>query len=193
MAGCLDGSESPSSASLDDPGPYEDASEREQLTLMATRIGSRPRTSRAAGGIVLRPGPAGQPEVAIIHRPAQRDWSLPKGKIEADETPEAAALREVVEETGLRCEIDRPAGCTAYMDRKGRDKIVMYWLMRPVSGAFRPSQEVDALRWLTVEEALNTLTYAVDRALLEAQDLPVGDGDEHSRRRWLPALARRDR
>jgi 8-oxo-dGTP diphosphatase len=178
---------------VDDPGADEDKSEREHLKLMATRIGSRPRTSRAAGGIVWRPGPAGLPEVAVIHRPVQSDWSLPKGKIEPDETAEHAALREVVEETGLRCEIDRPAGCTAYVDRKGRDKIVMYWLMRPLDGGFRPSQEVDALRWLTVDEALDTLSYAVDRALLEAQDLPDASGEDSRRRRWLAALARRDR
>ena len=126
---------------------------------------------RAAGGIVRRPGPAGLPEVALVHRPEQGDWTLPKGKLEEGETAEAAALREVEEETGLRCVIERPAGCTAYVDRRGRDKTVCYWIMRPLRGRFLPSDEVDGLRWLTVEEALELLTYPIDRALLSAQEL----------------------
>ena len=126
---------------------------------------------RAAGGIVCRPGPAGLPEIVVIHRPVQDDWTLPKGKLDGDETPEQAALREVLEETGFHCQVVRPAGCTAYIDRRGRDKIVCYWIMRPVEGRFLPTDEVDSLRWLTVEEALTILSYPIDRALLSAQEL----------------------
>ena len=75
---------------------------------------------RAAGGVVLRKARSGETEIAIIHRPAYDDWTLPKGKIEPDESPEDCALREVREETGLRCELLRPLGCTAYVDRRGR-------------------------------------------------------------------------
>ena len=130
---------------------------------------------RAAGGIVWRPGPAGLPEVAVIHRPDQDDWTLPKGKLVEGESAEEGALREVWEETGLRTQIERPAGCTAYVDRRGRDKIVCYWLMRPLNGRFQPGREVDQLRWLTVDEALGLLSYPVDRALLSAQDLSQPD------------------
>ncbi|HXM58581.1 MAG TPA: NUDIX hydrolase [Candidatus Dormibacteraeota bacterium] len=126
---------------------------------------------RAAGGIVCRPGPDGVSEIAVIHRPEQDDWTLPKGKIDPGETAEQAALREVEEETGLRCRITRPAGCTAYLDRRGRDKIVCYWVMRPLAGGFRPNAEVDALRWLAVGEALEVLSYRIDRALVSAQQL----------------------
>lgn len=128
-------------------------------------------TVRAAGGIVCRPGPGGLVEVALVHRPSQDDWTLPKGKLDGGETAEEAAFREVWEETGLRCELVRAAGCTAYVDRRGRDKIVCYWIMRPVDGRFRPTGEVDGLRWLTVAEALEQLTYPIDRALLQAQQL----------------------
>ena len=107
----------------------------------------------------------------MIHRPSQDDWTLPKGKLDGDETPEQAALREVQEETGMRCQIVRPAGCTAYMDRRGRDKIVCYWIMRPLEGRFLPGEEVDSLRWLTVDEAMTILSYPIDRALLSAQEL----------------------
>jgi 8-oxo-dGTP diphosphatase len=125
----------------------------------------------AAGGIVCRPGPGGLPEVAIVHRPLQDDWTFPKGKLEDGETEEEAALREVREETGLRCAIARPAGRTGYLDRRGRDKTVRYWVMRPLDGRFVPGDEVDDMRWLTVEEALTTLSYPVDRELLTEQRL----------------------
>ena len=128
-------------------------------------------TIRAAGGIVCRPGPDGLPEIAIVHRPLQDDWTLPKGKLDEGETAEQAALREVREETGLQCRITRPAGCTAYVDRRGRDKIVCYWVMHPLAGRFEPGDEVDGMRWLTVDEALVVLTYPIDRALLSRQDL----------------------
>lgn len=121
---------------------------------------------RAAGGVVCRAGPAGLPEVAIIHRPDRDDWSLPKGKLEPGEEPVEAALREVEEETGMRCDLLEPVGQTSYVDRKGRDKVVLYWLMRPVSGTFEPNDEVDVLRWLTPEEALGVMSYEQDRALL---------------------------
>jgi 8-oxo-dGTP pyrophosphatase MutT (NUDIX family) len=127
---------------------------------------------RAAGGVVCRPGPIGLVEIAVIHRPSQDDWTLPKGKLEAGETAEQAAVREVEEETGLRVRVLRPMGCTAYADRKGRDKIVCYWVMWAEGGRFTPNEEVDQLRWLTVEEALELLTYPADKALLASQELP---------------------
>jgi 8-oxo-dGTP pyrophosphatase MutT (NUDIX family) len=125
----------------------------------------------AAGGIVCRRGPGGRTEVALVHRPDHGDWTLPKGKLEAGETAERAGLREVEEETGLRCEVVRPAGSTAYVDGRGRDKIVSYWVMRPLSGRFAPTAEIDALRWLPIDEAVTELTYPQDQALLRAQDL----------------------
>ena len=123
-------------------------------------------TVRAAGGLVCRPGPAGLLEVAIIHRPAYDDWSLPKGKLEPGEAAEAAALREVEEETGLRCRLGEAVGCTSYLDRRGRPKTVCYWAMEVESGRFTPGSEVDQLRWLTLGEALQLLSYAHDRELL---------------------------
>ena len=59
---------------------------------------------KAAGGVVCRRG-AGGIEVAVVHRPRRDDWSLPKGKLDPGESWEAAALREVHEEIGLRCRL----------------------------------------------------------------------------------------
>lgn len=134
-------------------------------------------TVQAAGGLVVRRRLGGQVQIAVIHRPLQDDWTLPKGKLEPGETAEEAALREVREETGLSCEIVRPAGRTAYLDRYGRDKEVHYWVMRPLGGDFRPTREVDRLRWLLVDEALSALSYEDDRELLAGLDLPTLDAE----------------
>jgi 8-oxo-dGTP pyrophosphatase MutT (NUDIX family) len=125
-------------------------------------------TVQAAGGVVTRPGPFGLVEVALIHRPDQDDWTLPKGKLEPGEDAETAALREVEEETGLECELVDPLGCTCYRDRRGRKKVVCYWEMHVFAGEFRPCAEVDRMRWVTVAEALELLSYAGDRTLLQS-------------------------
>ena len=127
---------------------------------------------KAAGGVLCRADASGETEIAIIHRPAYDDWSLPKGKVEPDETPEDCAMREVREETGFRAKLVRPLGCTAYVDRRGRDKVACYWSMEALSGRFRPGVEVDKLVWLPVDDAIKRLTYSRDKALLAEQDLP---------------------
>jgi 8-oxo-dGTP diphosphatase len=121
---------------------------------------------RAAGGIVHRTRDDGTEEIAVIHRPKYGDWTLPKGKLDPGETDGQGALREVEEETGFLCELEDVLGRVSYNDRKGRPKIVVYFSMRPVSGSFEPNDEVDELRWLTLEEALKRLDYAHDRRLV---------------------------
>lgn len=105
--------------------------------------------------------------MAVVHRPAYDDWSFPKGKLHQGESLEAAAVREVAEETGWQASLVRPLGRSEYVDRRGRPKVVTYWLMRPESGLFAPSDEVDRLHWLTVPEAKKLLTYPHDRGLLD--------------------------
>ena len=106
-------------------------------------------------------------EVLVIHRVNRQDWSFPKGKVEARETAQACALREVEEETGLRCRLEEELPRTSYVDRKGRLKVVRYWSMRPRSGIAGPRNEVDAVRWVTLGVAVRILTYERDRALLK--------------------------
>jgi 8-oxo-dGTP diphosphatase len=122
---------------------------------------------RAAGGVVRREREDGSLEYAIIHRPKYDDWTLPKGKLDPGETDEQAAIREVQEETGLLCELERDLGSVSYVDSSGRDKTVRYWSMRAVRGEFHPNKEVDELRWLSSDEALAVLSYDRDRSILE--------------------------
>jgi 8-oxo-dGTP diphosphatase len=128
-------------------------------------IGEEEADVRAAGGVVLRREGL-RARVAVIHRPKYMDWSLPKGKLEPGEDWLDAALREVDEEIGWRSDALAELPPVAYRDRKGRTKLVRYWLMRPLEGAFEPHGEVDELRWLTRREATELLTYEHDRELV---------------------------
>ena len=121
---------------------------------------------RAAGGVAWRRSANG-PEIVVVHRPRYDDWSLPKGKLDEGETFEQAALREVEEETGLRCSLGQYLGETSYRDRKQRLKVVRYWAMEAGDGEFSPDDEVDEARWATPDAALELLTYDFDRALVQ--------------------------
>jgi 8-oxo-dGTP pyrophosphatase MutT (NUDIX family) len=129
---------------------------------------------RAAGGLVCRAGDDGTTEILVVHRPAYDDWSFPKGKLEPGETEAEAALREVEEETGLRCRLDRELATTRYRDAHDRPKTVRYWLMTPVVGALAPGRatsEVDDAQFVPLASAAELLTYERDRDLLAHLDL----------------------
>lgn len=102
----------------------------------------------------------------LVHRPAYDDWTFPKGKVEPGETDEECALREVEEETGLRCSLGRELRSTEYTDAKGRPKVVRYWAMEVVGGALWFAHEVDEARWVTEAEAAAALTYPRDVEVL---------------------------
>ena len=123
---------------------------------------------QAAGGVVWRRAPGGEVEVLLVHRPRYDDWTVPKGKLDPGEDHAAAALREVEEETGLRCVLGPELPSTSYVDRRGRPKQVRYWAMTPVDGRFTPGPEVDEVRWLPLAEARALLTYPRDRSVLDA-------------------------
>jgi 8-oxo-dGTP diphosphatase len=138
-------------------------------------IGDGKPEIRAAGGVLLAPADGGETRVAVIHRPKYMDWSLPKGKLEEGEGWQEAALREVEEETGYRCEPSSELPQVSYLDRKGRRKLVRYWLMEPLDGQFEPHGEVDELRWVSLEQADELLTYPHDKELVR---------EALGRRRW---------
>lgn len=128
----------------------------------------------AAGAIVTRNG--GQ-EVLLVHRPQYDDWSWPKGKQDPGEHITTTAVREVLEETGLRVRLGRPLPRQWYGVGEGRSKTVFYWVAY-VRGSqdvarFVPNEEIDQVRWVNHEEARDLLTYDDDRDLLAsfAEDL----------------------
>lgn len=122
---------------------------------------------RAAGGVPVRER-NGALEVLVVHRPRYRDWTFPKGKAAPGESDEACALREVEEETGLRCELGEELPAREYLDARGRTKRVRYWRMRPLTERIVLRHEVDEARWVSPEEARELLSYARDVELLDA-------------------------
>jgi 8-oxo-dGTP diphosphatase len=130
---------------------------------------------RAAGGLLWRSGPGG-PRVALVHRPRRDDWSLPKGKLDEGEAWEAAALREVREETGCRARITAFAGASTSLQRRP-PKVVLYWHMALVKeGPLEARDEVDEVQWLPPDQALARLDHDSDRRLLERGPVRVLGG-----------------
>lgn len=126
---------------------------------------------RAAGGVLWRPAAGGDGiEICVVHRPQLRDWSLPKGKLDDDEHPLAGALREVLEETGVRGLPQLRLPDVSYVLSDGTPKVVNFWLMRAEDapgGPISDTEEVDELAWLTPAAAGERLTYPDDRRLVE--------------------------
>lgn len=121
---------------------------------------------RAAGGVVWRSSP--RDEVAVIYRDLHEagECCLPKGKLEAGESWEAAALREVREETGCVAVVDRFVDAVAYHVGK-RPKVVVFFEMSLAAEVrFEPSPEVRAMDWLPAGEALAALTHDAERKAL---------------------------
>lgn len=122
----------------------------------------------AAGGVVLRGGGPAGPEVVLVHRPRYDDWSFPKGKQDPGETVGGTALREVWEETGLRCVLRDYLGPLRYDDEADRPKIAHYWLMLVTAhDPFVAGREIDQIRWVGIAGARELLARPVDRRLLD--------------------------
>lgn len=131
-----------------------------------------PKQITSAGAVVLR-GQGNRRTVALVHRPAYNDWSLPKGKLEKREPAYAAAVREVEEETGVKVRLGAPLADISYVIPKG-PKVVHFWVGYALhETARRPDHEVDEVEWVPITTARDRLTYPDETAVLdEALALP---------------------
>ncbi len=136
------------------------------------RAPSEPSHVLAAGGLLEKETPEGV-RLAVVHRTRYQDregtpgdWVLPKGKLEAGETLEETALREVEEETGSTARIVGPSFTCEYV-AGGIPKVVIFFRMTLMKeGSERDVAEVQEVEWLTPREALARLTYDSERVIL---------------------------
>jgi len=133
----------------------------------------------AAGCVVWRPG-GDEPEVLVVHRPRWDDWSFPKGKLDPDEEPIAAAVREVAEETGLRVRVGPRLRDDHYTISSGQPKTVSYWVARAPRSAdditgYQTNAEIDGVAWISLSDARARLTYPRDVELLKELDVSAFD------------------
>src|SRR5215211_9214312 len=121
-------------------------------------MGSRSEVS--AGGIVYRPEEEAI-EIALAARRTRRgdlSWGLAKGAIEPGETEEQAAVREVLEETGLEVDVESDLGDIRYFyvwEGVRVRKRVHFYLMRMTGGDAKDHDtEMEDVRWFPLRRAV---------------------------------------
>lgn len=121
----------------------------------------------AAGAVVWRKSEKGITEIAIIHRPKYDDFSLPKGKIEPNESLISCAYREVFEETNLSTQFGPFLGEVEYFSPDGL-KRVSYWSAKLIGheNNFIPNNEVDKLIWTPLSKAVDKLSSETDKEII---------------------------
>jgi 8-oxo-dGTP pyrophosphatase MutT (NUDIX family) len=143
---------------------------------------SQSRFEYSAGGVVVD-----EDRVLLVRTTNLRGkpvWTFPKGLLEAGEHSPQAALREVQEETGYACEIVRELPRSTYWYRRAGGvvcKTVRWFLMRPVQRVGTPDTEIDEVAWYPLSEAPQHLSYASDRALIQAVWPAVTASDSQTR------------
>ncbi|HEX7404799.1 MAG TPA: NUDIX hydrolase [Candidatus Nanopelagicaceae bacterium] len=149
-----------------------------KVAVKTEHLPARPYAKRvdeiSAGGLVIDfSGTQGLLIGRIDLKDATRErllWSLPKGHIESGETPEEAALREVMEETGIESEIARALGVIDFWFMAGGKRIhktVHHYLFREVGGILAPQvSEVDEVAWFPLSEIIDRLAYPDEKKLI---------------------------
>jgi 8-oxo-dGTP pyrophosphatase MutT (NUDIX family) len=128
----------------------------------------------SAGGLVVDHRDGGAPHAALIGRTDRRGrllWSLPKGHVEAGETPEDTAVREVAEETGITGRVVAPLGTIDFWfvaDGRRIHKTVHHFLLLAQGGELSDDDvEVEQVEWVPLDQLAGRLAYADERRLVE--------------------------
>jgi len=127
----------------------------------------------SAGGIIYRFASNSAVEVAVAIRQGGKIWCLPKGIVEKGESLEVTAVREVQEETGLLGELQGKLGEIFYWfysksDQARIHKTVHFFLLKYLSGSTEDHDfEMDEVRWLPIDEALQTLSYDSEKEIMQ--------------------------
>lgn len=159
-----------------------------------TSVAVRTETQVSAGGVVCRTDVGDSVSIALISVGKPSRWQLPKGLVDAGETPETAALREVREEAGLEAVIVEKLEKVEYWyqatvsgSRVRYHKFVHFHLMRYVSGDVADhDHEVNEARWMEIGAAIDAIAFKSERSVLaKAAERILRDGLFSSARRPL--------
>ncbi|MDX5437142.1 MAG: NUDIX hydrolase [Pontibacter sp.] len=128
----------------------------------------------SSGGVAYRIGEAG-PEVALISVGPQERWQLPKGIVDAGETPDVTAVREVREEAGINTRLLRKIDTIEYwfVGSQGRQRVrfhkfVHFFLLQYTSGNTADHDyEVNEARWVPLEKAQHMLSFKSEKNVVE--------------------------
>jgi 8-oxo-dGTP pyrophosphatase MutT (NUDIX family) len=130
------------------------------------------RSEISAGGVVYRREGEGI-EIALAARRTRKGdlvWGLPKGGIDDDETHETAAIREVLEETGLEAEIEGDLGEIRYFyvwEGVRVRKAVHFYLMRATGGDITAhDDEMEDVGWFPLARSMRRAAYKGEREIL---------------------------
>jgi 8-oxo-dGTP diphosphatase len=138
----------------------------------------------SAGGVAFR-WKDSEPEIAIVSVKPKLRWQLPKGIVDPGESPQVTAIREVREEAGINAELLKLIETIEYWYRSVKygkpvryHKFVHFYLMEYKSGnVSNHDHEVEEARWVSLEEALETLDFQSERDVVEkARAMIAGSG-----------------
>lgn len=113
------------------------------------------KKEKSCGSVVVDEG-----KVLLVHHNLGH-WDFPKGHVEAFETEEETAIREVKEETNIDIEVDSSKKCTiTYSPKEGVTKDVVFFLGRPLNKDTKPQEtEVCEAKFVEIKKAFDLLTY----------------------------------
>jgi 8-oxo-dGTP diphosphatase len=158
---------------------------------MKRRRGKSREPIHAAGGIVIRGNR--EPLIAIVQLRKCNSWVLPKGKLNRNETPLAAARREVLEEVGHKVYVHEFLGAIAY-EVGSRSKVVQFWRMQAIGEPAGPvMNDVKAVAWLPLDDAIDRLSRSREQVFLRSVGPAALDAVAKSARKArsaVPAVGR---